>query len=98
MEVILSSSTRTWKNSEFGSTRIWESDPNDELPKNLSKSFVEITLMIISGVGDGVMQAANEEVFENKRFDAIAKYFDYFSTGRLNFCLFGQPKPKMASN
>ena len=54
--------------------------------------------MIISGVGDGVMQAANEEVFENKRFDAIAKYFDYFSTGRLNFCQIGQPKIKISLN
>ena len=54
--------------------------------------------MIISDLGGGVIQATNEETGENKRFGAIAKYFDYFSTGRLNFCLFGQSKPKMAFN
>ena len=68
--------------------RIEESDPNDELAKNLSKSLVKISSMIISGAGGGVMQATIEEAGENKRFDAIAKYFDYSSKERLNFCQF----------
>ena len=66
--------------------------------ENLSKIFVENSFTIISNVGGGGMEAPNEEAGKNKRFDAIAKYFDYFSTGRLNFCLFGQPEPKMAFN
>ena len=32
--------------------------------------------MIISGAGGRVMQATNEKVADNRRFDTIAKYFD----------------------
>jgi len=51
--------------------------------------------MIISGTGGGVMQAVDQAHGENKRFNAIAKYFDYSSTGSLKF---GHPKPKIALN
>ena len=33
--------------------------------------------MIILGAGGGVIQAANQAAVENKRFDAIVKYFDF---------------------
>ena len=43
-------------------------------------------------------QVANQEAGENKIFDTIAKYFDYPSTGEINFCQFGQLKPKITLN
>ncbi len=54
--------------------------------------------MIILGVGGGVIQAANPAAVEIKRFDAIIKYFDYSSTGKVKFCQFGQIKPKIKFN